>query len=215
MRVCVPADYLTLHEVRERWKLPADSLDVHRAVLKGILRPSLFCSGELAMALPGGPLQAGERVPVVGFVYVQCLRQTDAFDCEVAAVSRERDPVDDGALFLLGQPLAMADLFAQAVVMAEDVEAAEQQLAANGQELGAKERGSLLRLISIMLADGYRYDPERRSAVAAEICTAGAGMGLGISEGTALKFLRMAVAEYPPERVPSAFAPRAAQLPHA
>lgn len=215
MAIRIPADYLTLHELRERWKLPADSLDVHRAVLKGILRPSLFCSGELAMALPGGPLQAGERVPVFGFAWVQCLRQTGAFDCEVSAVSRIRDPDDDGALLLLDTPLTMADLFAHAVVMAEDVEAAEQQLAASAHELSTKERGSLLRLVSIMLADGYRYHPERRSAVAAEISEAGAAMGLAIAEGTALKFLRMAAAEYPPDRAPSAFAPRAAQLPHA
>lgn len=213
MSARIPADYLTLHELCERWKIPAGALDLHRAILKGILRPSLFLSGELAMALPGGPLQAGERSPVHGFVYVQCLRQTGAFDCEVSAVSYARDPENDSALFLLDQPLTMAALFAQAVVMAEDVEAAERQLAGSAQDLSTKERGSLLRLVSIMLVDAYRYDPGRRSAIAAEISQAGAGMGVGISEGTALKFLRMALAEYPPE-LPSAIAPRPAQLAH-
>jgi hypothetical protein len=201
---------MVLSELRERWKLPADSLDLHRAILKGILRPSLFCSGELAMALPGQQLQAGERAPVHGFVFAQCLQQTGAFDCMVPAVSYARDPQDNSALFLLDTPLTMAGLFAQAVVMAEDVEAAEQQLAAGGQDLSTKERVSLLRLVSIMLVDAYRYEPGRRNAIAAEISEAGAGLGLGISENTALKYLRMAFAE----NLPSAIAPRPAQLPH-
>lgn len=214
MKVRIPRDYLTLPEVQERWGLPPGSLDLHRAILKAIVRPSLFLSDELAMALPGGPLQTGERSPVHGLVYVQCLRQTGAFDCVVSAVSYARDPVDDGALFLLDRPLSMADLFAQAVVMREDVEAAE-QLAASGQDLSTKERGSLLKMLSILAFEAYRCDPQQRSNAAAQISEAGAGMGLGISEGTALKFLRMAFAEYPPGRRPSAIAVRAAQLPHA
>lgn len=215
MSIRIPSDYLTLHEVRERWKLPADSLGVHRAVLKGILRPSLFCSGELAMAMPGQQLQTGERAPVHGFVFAQCLQQTGAFDCMVPAVSCARDPQDNSALFLLDTPLTMADLFAQAVVMAEDVEAAEQQLQAGGHDLSTKEHGSLLKMLSVVIFETYRCDPQQRNSVAAEISKAGADLGLSISEGTALKFLRMAAAEYPPERKPSAFAPRVVQLPHA
>lgn len=136
----------------------------------------------------------------LGWAYVQGLRQVGAFDCMASAVSLTKDPQGDGDLFALNEPLSMADLFSVGVVMADDLEEAERHLAAPAQDLTTKERGSLLKLLSIMLADGYRYDPQNRSTVAAEICEAGADMGLSISENTVLKFLRQALAEHPPER---------------
>ncbi|PZP95527.1 MAG: hypothetical protein DI587_22250 [Variovorax paradoxus] len=201
MSIRIPADYLTLHEVRERWKLPADSLDVHRAILKGILRPSVFVMADLVVA--HSPLQtysdAGERHSVRGFCYVQGLQQTGTFDCAVPAVSYAADPQSGGALYLVDRPLTMDDLFAQAVVMLEDVVAAENMLMP--EDLTTKEYNSVLKLITIAAADGYGYSPNARSSVPSELCEAGTKLGIDISENTVRKILRQAFEQFAPQVV--------------
>lgn len=66
------------------------------------------------------------------------------------------------------------------------------------EEIGPKEKASLLKMVIAMAMDGYRYDPAKlRSDVPKEIAHAIEERGMSLDVDTVLKYLRMARDELP------------------
>jgi hypothetical protein len=106
-----------------------------------------------------------------------------------------------GRIFLAPNPPSLAGVRDDGVVMLSDLRAAEARLRAldDGEGLSTKEERSLLKLMSIMLYDFYRFDAqERRSDVIARLVKIGKEVGLPIADGTARRWARKAQFDFPP-----------------
>lgn len=204
MRLDQLRDYLTMPEVAAKWR--ATDPEMCRAVLKGLLRPSLYLDARLRRAVvnEAGELEAagGDVETVRGWHYLTPIQQVGALDCRVQTVAVLHATVPGTVIWLLERPLDMRDLMAQAVVMAEDLTHAETLLEAEchwQQRSGkTKEFRSVLNVLSIVLAEAYRYDPRLRSQIPREITEAGEQHGIPVSAGTVAKWIKEAIEQFPP-----------------
>lgn len=207
-------DYLTMPEIAVKWK--ASDPEMCRAVLKGLLRPSLYLNERLQRAnvTEAGSIQLaeGEADHVHGWHYVAPIQQVGALDCTAQTVAVVQEVMPGAAMWVLPKALTMVDLMKNAVVMAEDLHHAEAALEAetHWQQRSAqtKETNSILNTLSAVLADAYRYDPRVRSSIAREITEASERNGHALSQGTVTKWIREAIEQFPPsymdEPVPAA-----------
>lgn len=197
-------DYLTMPEIASKWK--ATDPEMCRAVLKGLLRPSIFLNAPLRPVdvTPDGAIQLSDREPehLVGWHFLTPVQQVGALDCSAPTVALLPQVSPGSAMWALDQPLAMRDVMCEAVVMADDLAQAEELLEAEThcqQRSGkTKEFNSVLNILSILLADTYRYDPRVRSGVCREITEAGENFGIAVSVGTVTKWAREAIEQFPP-----------------
>lgn len=206
MKLTVKRDYWTFAELAERWGVDPSSHDLRRTVLSGLIRPALFVRGRFARvvitegAAPSPVLsEVGSAVvdDVCGWVYLHDPAQVDAFEVTFHAISK--DPTgDSGEMWELPAPRTLSELLADAVVMDSNMRDAEAVLG-NVEDLSTKEKDSLLKLVAIMCADGYGWRNEPRSDVPTGIADAGKQLGISVSDGTVLKFLRMAWSSFPPD----------------
>lgn len=197
-------DYLTMPEIAVRWK--ATDAEMCRGVLKGLLRPSVYLNGTFRRAQihESGQAElvegAGERL--TGWHYLTSIQQVGALDCTAQLVSIVHEAMPGACVWALERPMTMRDVMEEAVVMAEDILAAEALMdgETHWQQRSAKtkEFNSVLNILSIVLADAYRYDPRVRSSVARELTEAGEEHGIPVSNGTVSKWLQEAIEQFPP-----------------
>lgn len=212
MVIRIKRPYLTFSEVAERLHVPAESTDMRRIVLTGVLRPRLILRGEMARAVPSDGslvplLDAGGAPtiePVEGWVYPQWPMQSAPFEATYAAASRVANPTDADELWLWPGGPTVSDLIADAVVAEEDLCDAEAVLGAGGDLVdpakpNPKRQNSIAKLITVMAAGGYGWDRNAaRSDTVAEIVSDGARLGIDIARGTVLELLRQAWDASPP-----------------
>lgn len=204
MRLDQLRDYLTMPEIAMRWK--ATDPEMCRGVLKGLLRPSVYLNGTYRRAHidEGGQaeLVEGEGEQLTGWHYLTSIQQVGALDCTAQLVSVVHEALTGACVWALPRPLTMRDVMQEAVVMADDILAAEAAMDAetHWQQRSAKtkEFNSVLNILSIVLADTYRYDPRVRSSVAREITEAGENNGHAVSSGTVSKWIQEAIEQFPP-----------------
>jgi hypothetical protein len=201
-------DYLIMSEIAVRWK--ATDPEMCRAALKGLLKPSLYLN---ACLRPVVVSQAGsiEAVPdadteqVVGWHYLTPIQQVGALDCTASTVAVVSVTLPGTSMWALDKPLSMREVMAEAVVMAEDLAQAEavmeEQTHWQQRSGKTKEFNSVLNVLSIVLADCYRYDPRGRSATAREIAEAGERFGIPVSANTVAKWIKQATSEFAPSYV--------------
>lgn len=204
-------DYVTLAEVADRWKLRRDSWMLHRAILRGVLKPCIFSNGADLPRVEVDERGAVSRLlhedePVVEHVRAWLYpwhgfkQQSAPFDALFPIVSDMCDVTQGARLYALRPPISLTDLLAEGVVMMPDLHIAEAELKrGESHEMGAKEVGTVLRILSATLADCFAYDPTKRSDFAGHISKAGAKFGIQVSDGSVLKWARRAFAEYPPD----------------
>lgn len=197
-------DYLTMPEVAMRWK--ATDPEMCRAILKGLLKPSLFVN---EMVRPATVSDKGDIELVeadgqflTGWHYLTPIRQVDALDCTAQTVSVTHEVGAGAAMWALNEAVDMQRLLKSAVVMADDLIQAETALEAetHWQQRSAKtkEFNSVLNILSIVLAEAYHYDPRVRSTVVREVTDAGELHGIAVSNGTVSKWLKEAIEQFPP-----------------
>lgn len=204
MRLDQLRDYLTMPEIAVKWK--ASDPEMCRAVLKGLLRPSLYLNHTLQRVevSEDGEFQMadGEVERVTGWHYLAPIRQVGALDCTAQTVSVVNEAMPGAAMWALEKPMQMADVLRDGVVMAEDLVQAEAALEAEShwqQRSGkTKEFNSVLNALSIVLADAYHYDPRVRSSLVRELTEAGEKYDIALSSGTISKWIQEAVEQYPP-----------------
>jgi hypothetical protein len=207
-------DYLLISEIRGRWGLASDSLMLHRAVMKGVLKVRMWLNGTFQSATPDddGTLVPDfvDGAPVVGDVNAWCCiaggQQTDAFE---AVYSYAMQATAGGPRYwVLHEPCPLSRLLTSGVVMLDDLEQAEAILKPGEAEkwqaksAATKEMGSMLRLISAMAADAYAYDPRKKERLATLECLQSATSMAGekpMHGQTIAKYLDRAFSEYPPE----------------
>src|SRR4051794_32964003 len=110
-------DYLTMPEVALKWK--ATDPEMCRAVLKGLLRPSVYLDEALqpAEVTQAGSIQRVERQPerVQGWYYVAPILQIGALDCKAQTVTVVQDVLPGAAMWVLREALTMRELMKDAV----------------------------------------------------------------------------------------------------
>lgn len=207
-------DYLLVSEVRARWALPPESMMLHRAVMKDVLKVCMWLKGTFQQAAPDPsgklvPLEKdGQPVPGVvnSWCYVLDSVQTDAFEMEYRFALDESG--EEPRYLVLPQPCLLSRMLEDGVVMLHDLTTAELFLKPPGVETwqaraaATKEVHSMLRLISAMAADAYRYDPRRKERIETVDCLQAATAIEGekpMHAQTITKYLDRAVSEYPPE----------------
>jgi hypothetical protein len=204
MRLDQLRDYLTMGEIALRWK--ATDPEMCRAVLKGLLRPSLYLNASLqpVEVTESSSIQRveAELEHVQGWHYLTPIQQVGALDCTAQTVAIVHEAIPGVSMWALDRPLSMRDLMREAVVMAEDLIQAETALESetHWQQRSAKtkEFNSVLSILSIVLADAYRYDPRVRSSIAREITDAGEQHGIPVSNGTVAKWIQEANEQFQP-----------------
>jgi hypothetical protein len=203
MRLDHLRDYLTLREVALRWK--ATTEDICRGILKGTVKPCLYVNASLRpiqAAESADDAQLGGPEPVLGWHYITPIEQIGALDCIASTVAITPTAIPGVTVWALEQPLSMQDIMRDAVVMREDLEQAEAEgdAGAPWQQRSAKtkEMNSVLALLSIVLADCYRFDPRGRSSTLREITEAGVQFGISVSGNTVAKWAKEAIAQFPP-----------------
>ncbi|MES2939207.1 MAG: hypothetical protein V4864_16090 [Pseudomonadota bacterium] len=198
-------DYLTMPEVAMRWK--ATDPEMCRAVLKGLLKPSLYLNGQFKRAevTEAGSIElVDDEAPeqLLGWHYITPIQQVGALDCIARTVAVVQETLPGASMWALDKTLSMRDLMRDAVVMAEDLIQAEAALEAetHWQQRSAKtkEFNSVLNILSIVLADAYHYDPRVRSSIAREITEAGELHEIAVSAGTIAKWMQEANEQFPP-----------------
>lgn len=201
----IKRDYLSFAELAERWKLPADSLDLRRAVMSGLVKPAII----VRAALPRVAMQHDVPVPVLdhhelpvledvqGWCFPVCAVQTGPFEALFPVVASVPNPTEADGLYALAEPISLTALLADAVVMLDDVESAE-AASVGTRELSTKEENTALKLLSVLAADGYGWHASGRSDTVKTVALAAEAMGLAISANTVLRFLRRAQSEFPP-----------------
>jgi hypothetical protein len=212
-------DYLLVSEIRGRWGLPPGSMMLHRAVMKDVLKVCMWLNGPFQMAKPDGK---GALVPVVedgrpvgGEVNAWCYPvqkvQIDAFEF---AYSYALDLTNGTPQYWrLPNPCLLSEMLEDGVVMLQDLAEAEAVLKPDGAEKwqaksgATKEVGSMLRLISAMAADGYAYDPRKKTRQETILCLQGASARDGekpMHAQTIVKYLDRAISDYPPQYMANA-----------
>lgn len=202
MKIAIEPDYLTFPEIARRWRLAPGSFDLHRVVMKNILKPCVLVATDLQPLSinEGGALVPDERGDrnATGWRYPihQCQVQTAAFEARYPVVS---DMAEDGPgrrFWELAIPITLSDVLTHGVAMYGDLLDAEQAIKPQGGN--TKEENKRLTLISVMLADAYRWDPRQPNGLARELSQSARKLGLAISDGTCLKHMRQAFDEFPP-----------------
>lgn len=217
-------DYLTVAEVAERWKLPANSLYLNRAVMRRVLKVCTWVRGDYgAMALKAGqfaPLLDADEQPLMRQVNAWCYpagaSQIGSFEMSYSMAFDNSG--DEPVYYALERPLLLSELLTVGVVMPDDLDAAEEVLKPHQAEswqaktAATKEKQSLLRILSAVLDDAYRYDPRQStesSEVLAAIQKASTATGKPMHPQTIAKYLQQSVSDYPPQYMtrPSAAKP--------
>lgn len=200
-------DYVTAEEVAERWRLRPGSWMLHRAIMRGVLKPCIFLPGVdlirmkldkdgKAVACMDGDAAVVEHVKGWLYPWHEFKEQTAPFDALFPIVSDMCELAEGAQLYALEAPISLAALLASGCVMMPDLLEAETHV--KPQEPSTKELNKQLCMISTLLADGYRYDPRQPSGLASEISKAARAHGISLSDGTALKYMRQAFEQFPP-----------------
>lgn len=200
-------DYVTPEEVAERWRLRSGSWMLHRAILRGVLKPCIFLAGvdlirmELdqegkAVAYKDGDTPVIEHAKGWFYPWHEFKEQSAPFDALFPVVSDMCELVEGARLYALSAPISLGTLLATGCVMMPDLLHTEKQL--KPLEPGTKELNKQLCMISTLLAECYRYDPREPSGLASELSKAARTHGIALSDGTALKYMRLAYEQFPP-----------------
>jgi hypothetical protein len=175
---------------------------LHRAVIKGILRPCVLILTELqplAMMEDGKFIRddsADRRAHGWRYTMHKYQIQTEAFEASYYVVGDMSAPAEGCQYWDLGKPLTLSDILLHGVVMYADLIEAEKDIRTDGYS--TKEENSQLRVISALAGMYCRFDPAKRDGLAQQISTYTKENGIYISDGTARRWLRKAMQEYPP-----------------
>lgn len=211
MTVKIPREYLSMPELADRWKLKPTSWDIHYAIIQGLLKPCVLVpQGQLQKAAieSGAPVpMVDENGPVTEFVggwhFPVLDHQTGAYEAIYQGVADHPVLSDESTVYLLPQPLTLSYIMGHGVARMEQIEAVE--LDCDGRtadDLATKEKDSLLKMLSVILFDAYGLqNPYEKSPVPKEIAGISKKLGVKISDGTVLKYARMAYDECKPSMI--------------
>jgi hypothetical protein len=200
----IPRKYWTLDELRAKWKLAPDSPDLHRLVMDGILKPCVMLATELhpVAVEDGNAVILRDQLELVSgqWLYPVYPRQVEAFNCVYECVADMALPVAGSTLWGLPATLTLNDVMRSAVVMAEDVQAAEIELRREGarrnveeDELSVKHERTRDKMLVALAVETIGWDPaSERSTGAARLVEIAEGLGLPVSVNAVKDHLRLA-----------------------
>ncbi len=202
MSIRIKPDYLAFSELARRWKLEPGSFDIHRAILNGSLRPSLYVNAPLfrIKLVDGAPLPlTGEREALSGWFYPVYLQQIAELDCAFQLVAEVAEPTEETPLWALDTPMQLGELLQRGVVMMPDLQQTEHALGGSGDELSAKDERTRDKMIVSMAFQLYGWDPAGdKSKGVTEMMRDAQANGIPVSYNTLKKHLRRAWERCPP-----------------
>jgi hypothetical protein len=200
-------DYLQVREVARRWRLDADSTDIHWAIMKGVLKPCIWVTGQLEevqIERDGASVMHVNGIKLIRAVNGWCepcaATQVGAYEMLYPFV---RDLTSDEPCYVaLQNPLSLSDVIKQGVVMINNLVEAEAILKIQqDDELHGKERLTLYRLLVTAVFEQYGWwdSDGGRSEAIPKLVKAAEAIGLSVSYNAAKEHLRRAWARCPPE----------------
>ncbi|MBA3773995.1 MAG: hypothetical protein H0X13_16340 [Ramlibacter sp.] len=200
----IPRKYWTLAELRGKWKLPPESPDLQRLVMDGILKPCLMLATDLhpVVVQDGQAVVLRDQLQAVSgrWLYPVYPKQVEPFNCVYECLSDMALPVEGSTLWGVPVPLTLDDVMRSAVVMADDVQAAEAELRKEGarrniedDELSVKQERTRDKMLVSLAVETLGWEPASdRSNGATRLAEIAEGLGLKVSVNAVKEHLRLA-----------------------